>query len=51
MKKSLEGTKRPDAEGDVEEVQGNPLRAVSGLMKCFASSLSSSYFDSRECID
>lgn len=51
VKKSLEGTKRPDAEGDVEEVQGNPLRAVSGLMTFFSPSRSSSYFDSRECID
>lgn len=32
MKKSLEGTKRPDAEGDVEEVQGYHLNAVSGIM-------------------
>lgn len=32
MKKSLEGTKRPDAEEDVEEVQGYHLNAVSGIM-------------------
>ncbi len=51
MKKFLEGTKRPDAEGDVEEIQGNPLSAVSGLMTFFPPSLSPSCFDSRECID